>query len=668
MSRIRVKPPPALIRKLLALASLAAGVGWCQRDLADASLEQLLDTEVTTVSKKEQKLARTAAAVYVVSREDIERSGATNIPDLLRMVPGVNVAQIDGSSWAISIRGFNARYSNKVLVLIDGRSVYSTAFSGVYWDQIDLPLDEIERIEVIRGPGGSVWGANAVNGIISIVTRSSKAMRGGVASVGSGSYTHAADGVSYSGSAGVGGSYRVWGAYNNVADSVQADGAGAGDGWQRAHAGFRSDWNLGQNSSLSVEGGLFDNQAGHTTDSLFALPGSIPFRQNQQADGGSMLGRWTRTADNGAEQSLQVYYSAYHRTELGLPTAETSLDFDYQNRHRIGNRHEVVWGVGYRRTVTNLSSQSWISFSPAVSVEPLYSAFVEDEVRLTDNLWLTVGTRVEHNAFTGFDLEPSARLAWTATPNSTFWLSAGRAVRQPARAEADIDVELGSASLGAGTPAVLYLLGNPDLSAERMTDYEAGYRAQMSRSLSFDAATFISFYRDLETMEPLAPAIVPDDGTDVMELPYLYGNGAKAIDYGGELAVNWNVARRWRMSSAYSMLHVNYRLNSASMDALSRDFALCSPEYTWQIRSLLNLPARLSFDQTVTWTSRLVGNGIPPHWRLDARVARRLGESAEISLVGQNLLQPGFLEFGGQYGIVGTELPRSIFGRVVLKF
>jgi len=668
MSRIRVKPRPAPIEKLLALASLAAGVGWCQKDLADASLEQLVDTQVTTVSKKQEKLARTAAAVFVVTQEDIQRSGATNIPDLLRMVPGVDVAQIDGSSWAISIRGFNARYSDKVLVLIDGRSVHTTAFSGIYWDQIDLPIEEIERIEVIRGPGGSVWGANAVNGVISIITKSSKATHGGVASLGSGSYTHAADSLSYGGSAGSSGSYRLWGAYNNVADSVQSDGAGGGDGWQRAHGGFRSDWSIGQRDSLTVEGDLFYNQAGHTTDSLFALPGANTFWQSQEAGGGSILGRWTRTSDNGADQSLQVYYSAYHRTELGLPIAETSLDFDYQNRHRMGSRQEVVWGVGYRRTVTDLSSQSWISFSPRVSADALYSAFVEDEIRVTDSLWLTLGTKVEHNPYTGFDVEPSARLAWTATPRSTFWLSAGRAVRQPARAEAEIDVVLGTVSLAAGTPAVLYLLGNPHANAERMTDYEAGYRAQLSRNLSLDAATFVSFYQDLETMAPLPPAIAQYGSGYVMEIPYIYANGGKAFDYGGELAANWNVTRSWRISPAYSMLHVNFRVNPGSEDSFGPALALCSPEYTWQTRSLLNLPAKLSFDQTVSWTARLPGNGIPAHWRVDIRVARRLGESAEVSLVGQNLLQPGFLEFGGQYGIVGTEIPRSIFGRVVLRF
>jgi iron complex outermembrane receptor protein len=654
--------------RLLALASLASGVGWCQKDLAEASLEQLLDTQVTTVSKKEQKLARTAAAVYVVSREDIIRSGATNIPDLLRMVPGVDVAQIDGSSWAISIRGFNARYSNKVLVLIDGRSVYSTSFSGVYWDQIDLPVAEIERIEVIRGPGGSVWGANAVNGVISIITRSSKATHGGAANLGAGSYTRASDSVSYGAAAGSRGDFRVWGAYNNVADSVQSNGAAGGDGWERVHGGFRSDWSLGRRDALTVEGDLFFNQGGHTTDSLFQFPGSVLQWQNQQSGGGSILGRWTRTSDGGADQSLQIYYSAFHRTELGVPISESSLDFDYQNRHRIGTRQEIVWGAAYRRTATDLGSASWISFSPPVSAESLYSAFVEDEIHLADNLWLTLGTRVEHNPYTGFDFEPSVRLAWTVTPSSTFWLSAGRAVRQPARADAAVDVELGTVQLASGMPAVLYLLGNPQQAAERVTDYEAGYRAQLRRNLSLDAVAFGSLYQDLATSQPLPPTMIQDSGGYEMKLPYLYANGAKSVDYGGELAANWNVTRRWRLSPAYSMLHVNYRLDPTSSNAASFNYSRCSPAYTWQIRSLLNLPARLSFDQSLSWTSRLEGNGIPPYWRLDGRVARRLGESAEISLVGQNLLQPRFLEFGGQYGIVGTELPRSVFGRVEFRF
>jgi len=654
--------------RLLLLASLAGGVGWCQKDLADASLEQLLDTPVTTVAKKEEKLARTAAAVYVLSREDIERSGATNIPDLLRMVPGVDVAQIDGGTWAISIRGFNARFSNQVLVLIDGRSVYTTIYSGIYWDQIDLPVEEIERIEVVRGPGGSVWGANAVNGVISIVTKSSKKARGGAVSLGAGSYTHAADSVSYDGSAGKDGSYRVWGAFNNVADSVQSDGVPGGDGWQRGHAGLRSDWSIGQSNSLTVEGDLFYDQGGHTVESLMALPGASTSWQAQDAGGGSILGRWTRSASDSAEQSLQIYYSAYHRTDLGVPFLETNLDFDYQNRHRVGSHQEIVWGVGYRRTVTDLTSLSWIAFSPSVRSDPLYSAFVEDEIHLANSLWLTLGTRVEHNPYTGFDVEPSARLAWTATPTSTFWLSAGRAVRQPALTDSGTEVALGTVPLGADTQAVLSLLGNPRQNAEQMTDYEAGYRAQISRNFSLDAAAFASFYRELITIDPLPPTAIQAGSGYEVELPFVEGNGGKAVDYGGELAANWNVTRRWRISPVYSMMHSNYRLSPISQSAFNLGPLASSPAYMWQIRSLLNLPAKLSFDTTVSWTSRLVGNEIPAHWRLDSRVARRLGESAEISLVGQNLLQPRLLEFGSQYGIVGTEIPRSIFGRVEFRF
>lgn len=653
--------------KLLAVASLAAGMGWCQKDLADASLEQLLDTKVNAVSKKEQNLARTAAAVYVVTREDIERSGATNIPDLLRMVPGVDVAQIDGGSWAISIRGFSARYSDKVLVLIDGRSVYSNASSGVYWDQIDLPVAEIERIEVIRGAGGSVWGANAVDGVISISTRSSKATHGGAASLGAGSYKHASDSVSYDGG-GSAGSYRAWGAYSNVADSIQSNGAAGGDGWERVHGGLRSDWSIGEHDALTVEGDVFFDQGGHTTNSLLAIPGSVSQWQSQQSGGGSILGRWTRTSDGDADQSLQIYYSAFHRTELGVPISETSLDFDYQNRHRIGTRHEVVWGAGYRRTDTDLGSASWISFSPPVSAESLYSAFVEDEIRLADTLWLTLGTRLEHNPYTGFDLEPSARLAWTATPTSTLWLSAGRAVRQPARADEAMDIDLGTVQTASGMPAVLYLLGNPHGAAERVTDYEAGYRAQVRQNLSLDAVAFGSLYRDLQTLQPLPPTVIEGSGGYEIDLAYKYANGGRAVNYGGELAANWSVTRRWRLSPAYSMLHVNYHTSPTAESSLAANYALYSPAYKWQLRSLLNLPARVSFDQTLTWTSRLVGAGIPSYWRLDGRVARRLGESAEISLVGQNLLQPRFLEFGGQYGVVGTELPRSIFGRVAFRF
>jgi len=668
MGRFCAKPRSCPPGRLVALACLAAGVGWCQKDLADASLEQLLDTKVTTVSKKEKKLARTAAAVFVITQEDIQRSGAANIPDLLRMVPGVNVAQIDGSSWAISVRGFNSRYSNKVLVMVDGRSVYSSDFSGVFWDQIDLPLDEIERIEVVRGPGGSVWGANAVNGVISIMTKSSKAAHGGSASLSAGSYVDTDDHISYSGSAGSAGSYRIWGAYNNVADSVEPSGVSGGDGWEREHAGMRSDWSIGRNDSLTVEGDLFANEAGHTIGSLFDLPGSGTYWQSQEAGGGSILGRWTHAAGDDADQSLQVYYSTYHRTELSIPISENSLDFDYRNRHRVGSRHEIVWGAGYRRTDSDLSSASWISFSPAARVDALYSAYGEDEIRIADDLWLTLGGRIEHNSYTGFDFEPSARLAWTVTPSSTLWLSASSAVRQPGQDEQGVNVALGTVLVAPNTPALLVMHGNLYQNTEKVTDYEAGYRAQLNAKLSLDLAVFGSLYRDLATIEPLPPTMTQIDGAFELELPYIYANGGRAVNYGGELVANWNVTRRWRISPAFSMLHVNFGVNAQSESAFSQAFALCSPAYTWQARSWVNLPARLTFDQTVSWTSQLAGPGVPSHWRLDARVARALGESAEVSLVGQSLLRPGVLEFGSQYGIVGTEFPRSVFGRVAFRF
>src|ERR1017187_2609301 len=296
---------------------LATLEGWGQSGLADASLEQLLDIQVTTVSKKEQKLARTAAAVFVLGAEDIRRSGAQTLPDLLRLVPGVQVAQIDANAWAIAIRGFNSRYSDKVLVLVDGRVVYNTTFSGVYWDQGDVPVEDIERIEVIRGPGATVWGANAVNGVISIFTKSSKNSKGALVTAGGGSQVHALGVAQYGDTVGKDGAYRVFGKYFNIGNAAMPNGSPAADHWMSGHAGFRSDWDLSSRDSLMVQGDLFANQASQTRRSGFiATPSDRIFNQSLDATGGDVLARWTHTLADGSQTSFQTYYDTYRRTDM----------------------------------------------------------------------------------------------------------------------------------------------------------------------------------------------------------------------------------------------------------------------------------------------------------------------------------------------------------------
>jgi iron complex outermembrane receptor protein len=632
-------------------------------------LEDLMNVKVTSVSKTEQSLAHTAAAVFVINQDDIRRSGATNIPDLLRMAPGVDVEQIDANAWAISIRGFNSRYSNKVLVLIDGRTVYTPSFSGVYWEQLDLPLEDIDRIEVIRGPGASVWGANAVNGVISIFTKSAKDTKGGLVVAGVGSETRTLDVLQYGGSIGPDETYRVYGKFFDVGNSAVADGSAADDHWLRMHGGFRSDWDVTDRDAVVVEGDLFDNQESQTR-----LPGFIPtpfeqpFNQGLDAAGGDVLGRWSHTLDDGSQTALQVYYDTYRRTDMGVPEVMRTFDLDFQHHFAAGARNDIVWGLGYRVDTSILSPGYFVALKPPSKTDSLFSAFFQDEIRLSDSLWLTVGSKVEHNDFTGFELEPSIRLAWSpGAGRNTIWAAASKADRQPARIDTGVDTVLYTLPISASAIEMFRLVGNPNIKDEELRDVELGYRSQFKKTLSLDVATFLSFYRNLEIMEPLPMVLIPGAPL-IFEIPMQFANQAHAVDYGGEASLSWNLSSRWRISPGYSYLHARLQFNPGATGQLCDNIATDFPQNMLEIRSQINLSRRTRFDQTLYYTARLPNGTIPGHARMDVRLARQLGESTEASIVGQNLLRPRTMEYGNDYSVIGTELERSIYGQITWRF
>jgi iron complex outermembrane recepter protein len=381
-------------------------------DLAEASLEDLMNTQVTSVSRKEQKLSKVAAAIYVITQEDIRRSGATTIPDLLRMVPGLDVAQVDANSWAISSRGFNDPRANKLLVLIDGRTVYDPTFSGVYWDQQSVPLEDVERIEVIRGPGATVWGANAVNGVINIITKSSKATQGGLVTAGGGS-SEAHELVQYGGKAGRNGTYRIFGSYDNYNNHVNKADQSADDAWHLTHGGFRSDWDLTPRDTLTAEADIIAGRERQVLTTFISLypPLAATFDNPIRPGGGDILGRWTHTFSGRSDMALQVYYNGINRTDYGARELSNTFDLDFQHHLAIGSRQDVVWGFEYRHTSDSILQGYAISFNPSSLSQNLTSAFVQDEIRLADSVSLTLGSKIEHNIYTGFEAEPSGRLA-----------------------------------------------------------------------------------------------------------------------------------------------------------------------------------------------------------------------------------------------------------------
>jgi len=661
----------------LALSLTAAIPGLAQpaplRDLTQFSLEDLMNVQITSVSKKEQKLSKAGAAVYVITQEDIRRSGATNIPDLLRMVPGVHVAQINTHTWAISIRGFTDKYGDKVLVMIDGRSVYTPLTSGVNWDQQDVPLEDIERIEVIRGPGGTVWGANAVNGVINIITKSSRTTPGGLVRAALGSQEGVQGLVQYGGRIDAKGTYRFFGDYTNFGNAPAPTGQAVTDGWHKSHAGFRSDWELSPKDTVTVQGDLFQSREAQTIDTLLTnnLPSEAILDDQITVASGNVLGRWEHTLPNGSGTTLQVYYDHYDRTERGLGETRNTIDVDFQHQLTLGSRNTLVWGGGYRVTGDNLTPGYAVRYVPTQRRDNLFSAFVQDEIRLTPSLWLTIGTKLEHNAYTGLEFEPSTQLVWNMTPHQTLWASASRAIRQPARADSDIRADVAIVPLDQGGVGVVELTGDPTRKAERLYDVEVGYRAQATPRLSLDLTTFLSYYHGLQTNEPGIPFFINGRAGPYLLLPTLFEDNARARNYGAEVFANWNVTPRWRISPGYSFLQMHVAGDPSTQDPDPGAIARETPKHQFQIRSFLNLTRRLEWEAAIYQVGRLKDGGdgpTPSYTRLDSRLGWRLGESLELSIVGQNLLSPAHAEYHDAFTILHSLAPRSVFAKVIWRF
>jgi iron complex outermembrane receptor protein len=637
------------------------------RDLSQASLEDLMNIEVTSVSKKEQKLSRTGAAVFVITQDDIHHSGATNIPDLLRMAPGVNVARISANTWAISIRGFNSRYSDKVLVLVDGRSVYTASFSGVYWDQQDMPMDNIERIEVIRGPGGTVWGANAMNGVINIITKSSKVTQGGLLTMGTGSEETATGVIQYGGKIGHNGTYRAFGKYFNKESSVLTNGREAADGWHGSHGGFRSDWDLSPRDTMTVQGDLYQTAEGQTFTTLLSnrLPEVATLNDRVTVDAGNLLARWNHSLRDGSDMSLQVYYDRFRRVDGGIEEKSGTFDVDFQHHRAIGSRNDVVWGLGYRTINDTLTDGYNTRWAPQQRTDNLYSGFVQDEIRLFKSVWLTVGSKLEHNDYSGVEYEPSARLVWTPSDRQAVWISASQAIRQPSRKDVQVDFDYSTLPLEGGGFGVLKVVGNPNSKAEQLRDYQVGYRAQAGRRLSFDAAAFRSYYHHLQTTAPGAPFFALSPGPPHLVLPLPFGNQAHARTYGAEIFANWDVTNRWRIGPGFGLIHQNVMTDpGASTVVDTRD----TPKHQFQLRSSINPRRNLDWDTSLAFVGALRQGEIPRYTRLDTRLGLHIGESLEISISGENLLTPRHLEFGDTFQVNHTLVERSVHGKITWRF
>lgn len=620
------------------------------QDLTELSLEQLARTKVVSLARKPEEWWRTAAAVYVITHEDIRRSGARTIPELLRFVPGVDVARITSSRWAIGIRGFTSSLARAQLVMIDGRSVYNPLFAGTYWDVQNLPLKEIERIEVIRGPGGTLWGANAVTGVINIITKSATETQGGRLTAGAGDQERGFGAVSYGGAIGASGHYRAYARYFDRGPEHD-DQTGDFDGWHMAQTGFRSDWTRGTSDTLTVQGDVYRGRAGQrTTIALYEPPFSRTVEQEAKLSGGNLRARWTRGFADGSELSLQTYYDGNRREEANFREDRDTLDFDGQYRLSVARRHELVAGAGYRLSNGRTAGAPVVRFDPPDRTDDVFTAFAEDTVELvSDRLSLSAGVKVERNDYTGFEFQPSARLGWATGQRHYVWMSVTRAVRTPSRIERDLTLD---ASVSAVAPVFIRLVGDAGFHSESVLALEGGYRGRPSERAMVSVAVFRHRHHDLTSLEPGPPFV--ESGR--LFAPFRWANGLEGTVSGLEVASQLQPLAPWFLRVGYSYLNMQLEAKPASLDTLSEASEDASPTHSLFLWTSHDLPHDLLLDASLRWVGRRPSQRVDSYAELDLRLAWQRSDRLELAGIGRNLLAPRHAEFGGV-----TQIERSLF-------
>jgi iron complex outermembrane receptor protein len=666
---------PALRACVAVLLSTAMLVAQDFPDVTAISLEDLMNLRVTSVSKREQKLADAPAAIFVITQEDIHNAGVHNVPDALRLAPGIEVARIDENKWAISARGFNGRFTNKLLVLIDGRSVYTPMFSGVYWNIQDVLLEDVDRIEVIRGPGATLWGANAVNGVINIITKEAKDTQGGLLTAGGGNELQGFAATRYGGKIGAGTYYRAYSKYFNWASSTDETGRDAFDNWDSFRGGFRIDSTINHTDSFTLQGDSYHGTYGETlTGPLLTAPYTTTFRNPDNTfSGGNVLARWNHELSR-SRISLQTYFD---RTNDGanalLIDHRNTYDFDFQHDIRAGEKNELIWGAGYRSTADSTDASNYVSLNPASRQWGLFSAFTQDEFAMfQQRLRVTVGSKFEHNGFTGFEMEPNARFLWTMSKTQSVWGAISRAVRTPARTEQDMTLDAlaipPSAATG-GLPVMATVLGSRNFKSEDLIAYEGGYRVKPTRTLSADFAMFYNSYSNLLSAEPQAPFVNAGPQGIFIEAPLVAANKMGGSTYGTELFTEWKPISKWKLSGSYSFLHMNIHRNADSLDTVSPNPAGASPQHQYYLRSSLDLPKRFEQDVTLRYVSKLQGLAVPSYYSLDAHVSWNPRAHLELAIGGQNLTNNQHLEFRPDFiNTSPTQVKRTFHTTLTVRF
>ena len=630
-------------------SSLAAGTN-SARALADLSLEQLMDETVTSVSKKEQRLGDAAAAIAVLSNDDLQRSGAHSVAEALRWVPGVNVNSVNANQWAISARGFNGLYANKLLVLVDGRAVYTPLFAGVYWDLQQSMLADLDRIEVIRGPGATVWGANAVNGVINIESRSARDTQGAYTYAGGGDVYQAFGGARYGAQIGTNTFFRVFGSYQLTADYPLATGPDNADSWQSWHGGFRLDHYADEDTHATWQADTTHTDLDHDVSHAYNL---------------NTLGRWRRQLSDRSTVDLQGYYDRTHRDEISRARSiMDTLDLMAQHTFGLGERNDLIWGLGYRYINNQVVQNNAIVNVLDRNFDlQLVSAFLQDEIKLIpDTLTLTLGTKLEHNDFTGWEVQPSLRLMFKPAERHTLWAAISRAVRTPSEVEG---LNLAAIPYGApfvgpgGFSYVPTLVGNPNAKAEELWAYELGYRCQLASRVNLDVSTFFNDYDRALAVGPITQFIPGAPGVAVIP----FDNYHSGNTFGGEAAVTFDVTESWRVMASYSLLVASIRGAAGSDPETAEESA---PRNQLQLRSSYNFSHHLSLDVQARYVDCI--RYVPSYLTADVQLTYRVGTNWEFSLGGRNLLDKQHAEHGFEPLATTAEIPRSFFGKVTCRF
>jgi iron complex outermembrane receptor protein len=654
-------------------------------DLTTFEIEDLMDISVTSVSKKEQKMARAAAAIHVITQDDIRRSGVTNIPDALRMVPGIQVARIDSNKWAVTSRGFNGRFANKLLVLLDGRSLYTPFFLGVYWEMQDTVMEDIERIEVIRGPGAALWGSNAVNGVINIITRSADKTRGALVTAGGGSYEQAFATARYGAAIGDSTHLRLYGKHQERDNFVTDAGNDSNDAWHITQGGFRLDSHPSSQDRLTLQGDYFSGRVNETY-LLYSLPTAsdpayarlVPDKSGMS--GGNILSRWQRTLNDSDNLSLQLYYDHTERNMLVSPQTFNVVDLDFQHQLTLGSSQDIVWGLGYRFSQYEVDNTPTLSFAQTRVTNNLFSAFLHDEITLVPaSLSLILGSRFEENRHAGFDIQPNARLLWTATPTDSVWGAVSRAVRSSTKSEQDIrynyrTIPPQTSINSAPIPLRLEIVGNSSFKSEQLLSYEIGYRTQPLSHLSLDLAAYYNSFSKLRVITPGTPYTEPASGAPTNAVqPFILSNDMHGHAIGVELSADWTPLEWWRLQAAYSHQKLTMYLDGTSSDTINKGNAEGDvPQNQFSLRSGLDLGRQVTLDLWLRGTDRLKsidGEAIHGFVTMDARLAWKPGKNLELALIGQNLLDKHHPEFIPEYiNTIPSETVRSVYGKLTWQY